>query len=178
MSELRKTFPDGLFFLTFIVVGWADVFTRKLYTDELIKNLQFCQDKKGLQIYAYVVMTNHVHLIASRQNEQALSDLIRDFKSYTSKQFLKLLLSNQQESRKDWLEMIFRYHGKGTKQNEEFAFWQKTSHPIPLWTNEVIEQKIKYIHDNPVRAGFVNEPYEWRLSSANPESQIKVINLL
>ena len=83
-----------LFFLTFIVVGWADVFTRKLYTDELIKNLQFCQDKKGLQIYAYVVMTNHVHLIASRQNEQALSDLIRDFKSYTSKQFLKLLLSN------------------------------------------------------------------------------------
>ena len=75
----------GYFFLTFTVVGWADVFTRKIYTDELIKNLKYCQEHKGLEIYAYVVMTNHVHLIASRQNEQLLSELIRDFKSFTAK---------------------------------------------------------------------------------------------
>jgi len=54
-----------------------------------------------------------------------LSELIRDFKSYTAKQFLKLILENPQESKKEWLEMIFRFHGKGSKQNEVFAFWQK-----------------------------------------------------
>ena len=64
MSELRKTYAEGLFYLTFTVVGWADVFTRKIYTDELVKNLIYCQKHKGLNIYAYVVMTNHIHLIA------------------------------------------------------------------------------------------------------------------
>ena len=85
-----------------------------------------------MEIYAYVVMTNHIHLIASRKEGQLLSDLIRDFKSFTAKQIIKLILENPQESRKEWLEMIFRYDGKGTKQNETFAFWQRTSHPIAL----------------------------------------------
>lgn len=158
-------------------MGWADVFTRKIYTDELVKNLIFCQNNKGLNIYCYVIMTNHLHLIASREGELLLSDLIRDFKSYTAKQLLSLILENPQESRKEWLEMIFRYHGKGTKQNKDFAFWQKTSHPVPLWSTEVIQQKVDYIHNNPVRAGFVSEPHEWYLSSAHPLSPIKVCEL-
>jgi len=178
MSELRKTYAGGLFYLTFTVVGWADVFTRKIYTDELVKNLIYCQANKDLEIYAYVVMTNHLHMIVARKDEQLLSDWIRDFKSYTAKQFLKLILENPQESRKEWLEMIFRYHGKGTKQNKDFAFWQKDSHPIPLWSAEVIKQKENYIHQNPVRAGFVAEPQDWILSSASPYSPIKVLDLL
>lgn len=76
------------------------------------------------------------------------------------------------------LEMIFRYHGKGTKQNKDFTFWQKDSHPTPLWSAEVIKQKVNYIHQNPVRAGFVAEPHEWILSSASPYSPIKVLDLL
>jgi len=122
-------------------------------------------------------MTNHLHLIVSRKGELLLSDLIRDFKSYTSKQFLKLILENSQESRKEWLEMIFRFHGKGIKQNEVFSFWQKSSHPVALWSAEVIQQKVDYIHDNPVRAGFVSEPHEWRLSSASVHSPIVVCEL-
>lgn len=177
MSELRKTYSGGLFYLTFTVVGWADVFTRRIYTDELIKNLIYCQEHKGLEIYAYVVMTNHIHLIARRKEDKLLSELIRDFKSFTAKQFLKLIVENPQESRKEWLEMIFRYHGKGTKQNEEFAFWQKTSHPIELWSPEVTNQKVDYIHNNPVRAGFVAEPHEWVLSSASVNRPIKVLDL-
>lgn len=177
MSELRKTYPGGLFYLTFSVASWTNVFTRGLYTNELIKNIKYCQDFKGLELYAYVIMTNHFHLIASRKDEKPLSDLIRDFKSYTAKELLKLILENPQESRREWLEMIFRYHGKGTKQNEEFAFWQKTNYPTAIWTPEVVKQKINYIHDNPVRAGFVSEPHEWKLSSANPQGSLKVLNL-
>jgi putative transposase len=176
MSELRKTYGDGLFFMTLSVVGWLDIFTRRLYTDELVKNIQFCQANKGLEIYAYVVMTNHIHLIASRSNEK-MSDVLRDFKSYTAKQLLNLVLTNPQESRRDWIKMVFEFHGRATKQNELYAFWQKTNHPIELYSNDVIDQKINYIHQNPVRAGFVGSPQDWWLSSANPESPIKVLDL-
>ena len=69
MSELRKTYSGGLFYLTFTVVGWADVFTRRLYTEELIKNIKFCQENKGLEIYAYVIMTNHLHLIEKKEKK-------------------------------------------------------------------------------------------------------------
>lgn len=66
MSELRKTYGDGLFYLTFTVAGWVDAFTRTLYTDEIVESLKFCQQKKGLEIYAYAIMDNHPCLIVSR----------------------------------------------------------------------------------------------------------------
>ncbi|WP_247237918.1 REP-associated tyrosine transposase [Telluribacter sp. SYSU D00476] len=174
MSELRKTYEGGVFFLTLTVVGWMDVFTRPLYVNEIVKSLQFCQQKKGLELYAYVIMTNHLHLIA-RRTEGELSEVLRDFKSFTAKQLLNLLLTNPQESRKDWMEMVFRYHGATTQQNDRYAFWQKTNHPIELTSPSVILQKIEYIHQNPVRAGFVQEPHEWQWSSANPQSPVKVL---
>lgn len=175
MSELRKTYGDGLFYLTFTVVGWVDVFTRSLYTDEIVESLKFCQLKKGLEIYAYVIMTNHLHLIASRADGE-LAHTIRDFKSFTAKRMLNLLLQNPQESRKDWMDLVFKYHAATIRQNEEYAFWQKTNHATELWTPAVVRQKVDYIHDNPVRAGFVNEPYEWKLSSANPASPIRLLD--
>lgn len=176
MSELRKTYEGGLFYLTLSVVGWLDVFTRPIYTEELIKSIKFCQHNKGLEIYCYVVMTNHIHLIASRAKGE-MSDVLRDFKSYTAKQLLSMVLENPQESRKDWMRMVFEYHGRVIKQNEKYGFWQKTNHPIDLYNAEIIEQKMNYIHQNPVRAGFVLSPEEWYLSSANPDSPIKVLPL-
>ena len=78
----------------------------------------------------------------------------------------------------DWHLLLLLRHGKGSKQNKDFAFWQKDSHPTPLWSAEVVKQKVNYIHQNPVRAGFVAEPHEWILSSASPYSPIKVLGLL
>ena len=121
MSELRKTYEGGLFFMTLTVVGWLDVFTRPIYVNEIVKSLQFCQEKKGFEIYAYVIMTNHIHLVAAR-TEGEMSDVLRDFKSFTAKQLLNLILENPKESRKDWMEMVFKYHGTATKQNEKYAF--------------------------------------------------------
>jgi putative transposase len=174
VSELRKTFDGGIFFLTLTVVGWVDVFTRPVYVQELVKSLHYCQQNKGLELYAYVIMTNHLHLIA-RRDQGALSDVLRDFKSFTAKQLLNLLLTSPQESRKDWMEMVFRYHGATLRQNDRYAFWQKTNYPVELTSSHVILQKMEYIHQNPVRAGFVTEPHEWQWSSANPQSQVKVL---
>ncbi|WP_373511272.1 transposase [Persicitalea sp.] len=93
MSEFRKTYGDGVFYLTFTIVGWMDVFTRPTYTKEIVDSLKFCQQRKGLEIYAYVIMTNHLHLIACRADGE-LVHTIRDFKSFTAKRLLNLLFEN------------------------------------------------------------------------------------
>ena len=85
----RHNTDDELYFITLTVVEWVDVFTRKEYKDFLIDNLRHCQENKGLQIYAYVIMTNHIHMIARSEEGKKLSDIIRDFKTYTSKSFIK-----------------------------------------------------------------------------------------
>ena len=69
MSELRKANTDHAYFLTFTVVGWIDVFTRRQYCEIILDSFKYCQLHKNLEIYAYVIMSNHVHLIARRKKE-------------------------------------------------------------------------------------------------------------
>ena len=97
---------QGLYFLTMQVVGWADIFTRSIYRDIIIESFDYCRKQKCLKIYAYVIMSNHVHCIVSTENN--LSDIVRDFKKFTSKKILKLVEENIQKSRKAWLMMIFK----------------------------------------------------------------------
>ena len=102
------------YFLTFQVVGWADVFTRKDYRDIILESITHCRQHKGLIVFAYVIMTNHVHVIFQSGHDD-LSGLVRDFKKFTSKKILAAIRFNPKESRKRWLEMIFRYHAKYNK---------------------------------------------------------------
>ena len=176
MSELRKANYDAVFFITLTVVSWVDVFTRKTYCDELVKNIQYCQKHKGLELYAYVIMTNHIHLIA-RQKGGRLNCLLRDFKSYSAKQLLAMIYDNPMESRRDWMKIVFQYNAKFRQQNAENMFWQKTNHPIDCYSRQIFQQKINYIHENPVRAGLVAEPGDWLYSSANLRSPIEVMGV-
>ncbi|MFN3760165.1 MAG: transposase [Algoriphagus aquaeductus] len=84
------------YFLTFQVVGWADAFTRKIYRDFILENLTYSRKEKGLYLYGFVIMSNHIHLVA-QQKDGKLSDWVRDFKKFTSKKLLKLILENPQE---------------------------------------------------------------------------------
>ena len=113
-------------------------------------------------------MTSHVHLIVRTSGNYELSDLSRDLKGYTSKQFHKLLTSEKliYESRQKWLVWMMERAGKHNSNNKGFQFWQQDNHPIELWSEEVFQQKLEYIHLNPVAAGFVNQPEDWRYSSA------------
>ena len=154
----------GLYFLTLQVVGWADIFTRQFYRDIIIDSFVYCRKSKGLKVYSYVIMSNHVHCIVSAENN--LSDVIRDFKKFTSKEILKLVNENTQESRKEWLLMIFKYHAKFNKRVEKFQFWTHENHAVELTSNEMIESRINYIHQNPVRAGYVEQEHEFIYSSA------------
>ncbi len=144
MSHKYKTESGKLYYVTLTVVGWIDVFTRKEYVYDLMKNIQYCQKDKGLELYAYVIMSNHLHMVA-RSNKQPLNILLGNFKSYTSKQLVKQIEENSRESRKEWLMHMFKFYGKGNSQNEEVQFWQNGNHPIELWSNEMINQKINYL---------------------------------
>lgn len=176
MSELRKANYDAVFFVTLTVVSWVDVFTRKCYCEELIRNIQYCQHHKGLELYAYVIMSNHMHWLAG-QKDGRLNYLLRDFKSYSAKQLLSMIYDNPLESRRDWMKIVFQYNAKFQQQNAENMFWQKTNHPIDCYNAKVLLQKRAYIHQNPVRAGLVNEAEYWWYSSANPRSPIRVMGI-
>src|SRR5688500_6948224 len=101
---------EAIHFLTFAVVEWVDVFTRKEYKDILIESLKHCQKEKGLVIYAWCIMTNHVHLAVAAKN-QDLSDILRDFKKFTAKQVIKAIVESKMESRKDWMLLLFKHIG-------------------------------------------------------------------
>ena len=117
-------------------------------------------------------MTNHVHMIIAREGKFSLSDIMRDFKKYTSTKILSEIESNPQESRKRWMLWLFKSAGERNSRNTNFQFWQQDNHPEELFSNKFMTQKLDYIHMNPVRAGIVEEPHHYLYSSARDYSGI------
>ncbi|WP_020526610.1 REP-associated tyrosine transposase [Flexithrix dorotheae] len=158
--------PQSLHFITFSTVQWVDALSRPSYKDIIIESLRYCQKNKGLMLYAYVIMNNHVHLIASAKGNYNLSNILRDLKKHTSKKLFEAIQNNIQESRKSWMMWIFKSAGKANSNNKYHQLWQHDNHPIELSSNHLIQQKLDYIHRNPVKAGIVYEPHHYIYSSA------------
>ena len=155
------------YFVTFTVVAWVDIFTRYACRKILLDSLLFCIKKKGLTLFAYVIMSNHIHLVvAAKEDSKGLSAIIRDFKSFTSKSILAWIQTSGKERRKEWMLMIFRYHAKYNKRNTTFQFWIQNNHPVELSYPSIVMQKIAYIHNNPVSASIVDHPADYVYSSA------------
>jgi REP element-mobilizing transposase RayT len=155
---------EALHFLTFQIVDWVDIFTRKIYKDIIIDSFKYSIEHKGLQIFAYVIMTNHVHLIAHNSNS-CLSGCVRDLKKFTSKKIVATIFDIS-ESRKEWIINRFKFNASHYKGNKSFQVWTHENHAIQLFSNEFIKEKIEYIHNNPVRAGIVQYPEDYLYSSA------------
>jgi len=167
MSEKYKIRNhDDLYFITFATAGWIDVFTRQCYMDILLESIRFCQKQKGLEVYTWCIMSNHVHMIVGRNGKDDIPDIIRDLKKYTSKQIVKAIAENDRESRRDWLLKLFLEFGYKSGKHMKHMFWQNEYHPIAFISNEMAMQKLTYIHMNPVVAGLVDEPSIYRYSSA------------
>jgi putative transposase len=167
MSEKYKIGDDELpHFITFSVVNWIDALTRNEYKDIIVQSLQHCIAEKGLKLNAWVLMSNHVHLIAQCKNGFKLSDCLRDLKKYTSKKIMECIKNNTKESRKEWMVWMFERAGKRNSNNTGFQFWQQGNHPIELVTNEMINERLDYLHNNPVKAGIVYKPEDYVYSSA------------
>jgi len=155
------------YYMTFTAVGWVDIFTRKACSQILIDSFNYCIEHKGLILYAYVIMSSHIHLIAAaKEGSTGLSAIVRDFKTFTSKRILAWIKDNPKESRRAWLDMIFKYHGKYNSNNNEYQVWKQHNRPMQCVTPWFTLQKLNYIHNNPVKARIVDQPQDYILSSA------------
>ncbi|HEX5651676.1 MAG TPA: transposase [Chitinophagaceae bacterium] len=167
----------AIHFITFAVVEWVDVFTRKIYSDILLDSIRHCQAKKGLELYAWCLMTSHLHLVASAKNSD-LSEILRDFKKYTSKQITSAIENNQKESRRNWMLAIFKQQGEKNSRNSKYQFWRQDNRPKELYSAAFSAQKINYIHNNPVVAGIVDRAEDYVHSSARDYFYQKKCGLL
>ena len=156
---------EGAYFISFATVFWIDLFTRMEYFDIVINSLDYCRKNKGLIIFAYCIMPSHIHLLF-RSADGKPSELIRDFKGFTSKKLIEAIKENNQESRKEWILWMLKKAGERNSNIKNHQLWQQNNQPIEIWSLKVFEQKLNYIHQNPVESGFVIEPWEWKYSSA------------
>ena len=166
MSEGYKIRDQTLpHFITVTVVDWIDVFTRKTYKDVVIESLDYCIQNKGMILFGYVIMSNHIHMIIQSQ-EATLSDLIRDFKKFTAKSILEKI-QNSPESRREWMLERFKLATESHSRNKNYQLWQYGNHPEEVYSNKFMWSKLDYIHLNPVRAGIVEKASNYVYSSAS-----------
>ena len=166
MSRKYKFYnPDLPYFVSFATIDWVDLFVRREYNQILIDSLKYCQTNKGLLLHAWCIMTSHVHLIIS-SDDNPLEAIMRDLKSFTSRKLKEEIMHHLQESRKEWLSEMFSKAGQKNGNNKQWKLWQQHNQPIALDNSKKMEQRLDYLHENPVVAGFVEQPPEWRYSSA------------
>ncbi|MFT4679136.1 MAG: REP element-mobilizing transposase RayT [Flavobacteriales bacterium] len=161
--------PSGAYFVSFAVVEWMDVFTRNEYKNILLDSLDYCQREKEMEVFAWCIMTNHIHLVFRSLNDEP-GAILGDFKRFTSKKLIQAIIKNPKESRKSWLMEQFLKAGRNSSNVKKYQFWRHDNRPIELWSSKVIDQKINYIHMNPVAAGIVSQPEDYMFSSARDYS--------
>ena len=158
--------PEGLYFVSFAVVNWLDVFTRNDYKEIVLDSLRFSQKEKGMEIFAWCVMTNHVHLVFRSIKGIKPELLLGDFKRFTSNAIVMAIKNNLRESRKEFLLAEFSNAASKSSNVKHYQFWRHDNKPIELWSNSVIFEKINYTHNNPVIEGLVFRAEDYKYSSA------------
>ncbi len=126
-----------MYFISFAVVNWIDVFIRDEYKQELIKSLEYCIEHKGLQVYGWCIMTSHVHMIIGTTGKK-LDDIVGEMKSYTSTQFRKIIKERPQESRKEWMIWMMERAGKKNSNNNDWQFWQQHNKPLEIQARQCL----------------------------------------
>ena len=148
------------YFVTFTVVGWMDVFTRKECKHIIVDSLKYCQQNKGLIIHAWVMMESHLHLVISASEESdGVSTIIRDFKKFTARQLIDWITQSRTESRRQWMQVVLRDHAKHLKNYGTYKLWQPSNMPKLMLYPKLMAQKINYIHNNPVVSDIVDKDY-------------------
>jgi len=158
------TNQQDTYFITCTVIEWVDVFTRTIYKEIIVDAFKHCINQKGLVLNGWVIMTNHIHFIAHCKSPHNMSDFLRDFKKYTSKKLI-IAIREFPESRRDWLLDKFYKMAKSTGRAKNFKVWTDDNHAINLHGIYAMD-KLGYIHENPVKAGIVNQAEHYIYSSA------------
>ena len=165
---------NAVHFITFTIIEWIDIFTRAGYKLEIINSLEYCQKHKGLRLFAFCLMSNHLHLICKVEEPFTLSEFVRDFKKFTAKAILKKIWE-EPESRRSWILEALREAGRYDNRITNYKFWQEGCHPIELTSNEMIDQRINYVHENPVRIMLVEKAEDYLMNSARNYASLESI---
>jgi len=171
----RKSSPNAIYFCTMSVLEWIDIFTRPVYFDLLVDSLCFCQKNKGLNLFGFVFMTNHIHLIFSTIEGHSAEVFLRDFKKWTTRAVVEEVEREPRRYIKNLLSTtIFK------KRANAIQVWQPGNFSEIVGSAKFFLQKLNYVHMNPVRKGYVTRPEDWKYSSArnwikNDHSLIRVI---
>ena len=164
-TKYKATTTDEAYFITITTVGWIDVFTRLNQKQVITNALKYCQENKGLEIYAYCLMSSHLHLICKGTEGIVLSDIMRDFKRHTSKEIIQTI-QEEPESRREWMLNCFQKACEHLKKVQQYKVWQNGYHAEHIYSNKFIRQKLDYIHNNPVQDKIVTLPEDYYFSSA------------
>lgn len=179
-TKYKATTTGDCYFMTITVVDWIDLFTRLQQKYVITDALKYCQKHKGLELYAYCLMPSHLHLLAKATDGMIMSDIIRDFKKFTSKQIVKTI-DEYPESRREWLFERFAKACQHLKRPQQYKVWQDGYHAELAYSNSFIKEKINYIHNNPVNDKIVENAEDYIFSSArnyaSQESEVEVIVL-
>lgn len=168
MSKKYKILDqDSAYFITSTVVDWINLFTKNRYRDILIRALLFSIENKGLVIHSWVIMSNHIHLLVSRKGNVPLYRIVQHFKSWTSRRLIEEIKING-DSRERWLLNQFAFASRRCRGIEGYKVWQDGFHPLMLQSDKPkgIVNRLNYIHDNPVKAGWVDKAEDYVYSSA------------
>ena len=159
-SRYKVQEPHAAHFVTSTILEWLPVFTTAASCDILVESLEFCRREKGLRLYGWVIMEHHFHAVVDGPD---LSQIMADLKKFTAKRLIEQL---PKEGR-NWLLTELNYYRQRHKTRSTYQVWQEGFHPQAVFTDAVMQQKLDYLHANPVRRGLVASPEHWRYSSAH-----------
>ncbi|RZJ73896.1 transposase [Flavobacterium sp.] len=167
----------GIHLLTMKVVDGVGVFDHKSYRDLFLESIRYCQENKGMDVFAYVIMPDHVHMII-QSRIGLLSDLLRDFKKFTSKKIVASMIATN-DYRLDWMLKRFEFAVRRHTRNERYQFWENGNNPREIDTVHEMNEAIEFVHQNPVRAGFVESAEAYLYSSArNFSNQSALVEII
>ena len=155
---------DYPYSITCTIVGWLPIFTRPEAVDIVLDSWRHLQREREFRLFGYVILENHLHLIASAPR---LSPVMQSFKSYTAGRIVDLL---ERHSTEVVLRQL-RAHKARHKTQSEHQVWQEGNHPKQIQDEQMMWQKLEYIQNNPVKRGYVDDPLDWRYSSARNYAQ-------
>ncbi|MFP5271684.1 REP-associated tyrosine transposase [Coleofasciculus sp. G1-WW12-02] len=145
-------------FLTCTSVNWIPLFSKPELAQIVLDSLRFLQSQQRIALHGYVLMENHLHLLASADN---LSKEIRTFKSFTARTIIDWLIEHQSHFLLTQLKSAKLAH----KHDQNYQVWQEGFHPQMIVNEQMLKQKLEYIHHNPVKRGYIDDPAHWRYSS-------------
>jgi REP-associated tyrosine transposase len=150
MGEIITEYPQ---FFTATVLEWKELLKPDKYKHIIVESMRFLVNDRRVIMYGFVIMINHIHLIWQMRAGIKRSNLQRDFLKFTAQEIERDLQKNHQRVLSHFLV---------NAKDRKYQFWERNPLSIEIWSEKVLKQKLRYLHENPVRAGLCKFAEEYK----------------